>query len=177
MAAREWPRGLTPGSPLVHFRRVPGTRQYYDPRTYEVYTEHFVVRKYRPSRTPEERAEIRRESRRYSASVTRSRSVFHKMFFMKLEAEGKKPVTPEQRKAANKEFLDHFHKFLILRYRYSAVPLEDGAVRNAMRGPDSELANELVELGMRKQDEQEPVDSSPKDYVNQVMIPYFKGMM
>jgi hypothetical protein len=159
MAARKPPTKLTgryaPSEPQQFFRRVPGKRTYYNTRTGEVVTEHFVVRVYRPSRTAEEREQRLERSRRYGVAARRDRQTIWNAYQAKERHEG--------REASREDFnvwYQELNELRIerLRLRQSGTP-RAWAAFNHYTGPFAQVA---VELGIRDPNAAHPVTTSPK---------------
>ena len=175
--ARESPQGYRPGDPLVIFRRIPGTRAYYNAADYsetaptgQRFTEHFVIRRYNPSRSAEEREQIRREAARYRGSMARGRNRYRRSFRLASEARGHTPDSPEEVRRFNRLYT----RYIRLNHEARRVTkLTTRAQWDELHGPNSELARVLNELGMRRDNERIPVTTSPKAYFEGWARPFF----
>ena len=173
--ARGLPPGYEPGGPLSTFRRIPGTRRYYTAKTYaeetstgQKFTEHFVVRRYNPSRTQEERQQIRQEAARYRGRMLRGRYRYLEAFRLKEQAEG---IDPSGQLA---RFNALYGRYLAANHAARRVTrITTREEWNRLHGTDSELSRVLVELGMRLPDERVPVTGSPQSYWTGTMRPFF----
>lgn len=172
---RGYPRGYGPGDPLVVFRRIPGTRRYYNPRTYEEFSTYFV-QQYRRSRSAEDRARYVQAGRRYGRQQARGRSHLRRMFLLKWEHDhGHAPQTAAERSAVNGEFANLYSSLLRQRYEYNHTPVSTTEERSEMTRPGGLMATTLEELGMRKPEDDWPVGMSPEGYSEDVMVPFLRG--
>lgn len=159
--ARGFARGYRPSDPLVYFRRIPGTRVYYDPRNERRFSEHFVQRKYRPSRTASERQAIREDAKRVATRRARSHANILSHYRLKLDSEG----VPWDN-AARQRFSYLYTRLELLR-RESALLQAQANVqaRDRMLGPRREYARVLTELGRRPEGATYLVGTSPEGIV------------
>lgn len=172
---RGFPRGYRPEDPLVVFRRIPGTRRYYNPRTFEEHSTFFVQR-YRKSRSAEDRERYVQAGRRYGRQQARGRSHLRRMFLMKWEHDhGHKPQTASEKSSANAEFANLYSSLIRQRYEYNHTPISTADARLDMARPGGPLSVTLEELGMRKPEDTWPVGMSPEGYSEEVMVPFFRG--
>lgn len=155
--ARGLPAGYRPSDPLVLFRRIPGTRRYYDPSTYETHTEHFVIRKYRPTRTASEREAIRASGRQTIARRTETKRSIASTYVRKLNSEGRE--FNRNREIELQVLYDRLQQLKI--EDQQLLRANDTEARDALLAPDGEYAQILVRLGRRPADADYLVGMSP----------------
>jgi hypothetical protein len=170
MARGEVPRYIQPGSPLAFLRNVPGTRRYYSPAHPETGTiSTYRRRQYVGSLSESERELFRQESQRVRRQAATGRSGIRRMFDLRLRAEGRTSNTAE----ARREFADAYARLLAARYnlrQQTATPLPSDEKDAAY----DEMNLALVEVGMRKGDEDFHPTFSPPGYSESIMVPYFQ---
>jgi hypothetical protein len=143
--------------PLIHYRRIPGTRRYYNPKTYQTISDR-QVQNYRKSLTPNQREDIRVQSRRVGTASRRKRGDLLSTFQRKLDYEETSYTASERARFAN--LYARLQQISLQEREWIGLPeyadeLED------LRDPDGEYADILVELGRRDPDSEDPVGSSP----------------
>lgn len=162
------PRGYRPGDPLVLFRRIPGTRSYVDPNTGEIFSEHFVVRKYRPSRATPERETIRVASRQRVTGRARGITQGARNYFAKSRV--------DRERVTNEEYQTLLQRRDVLNRQAEAAKAERTMVGtdlyDQLTGPNSALAQVLVELGLRLPGDTHNVGESPDNYAQTVYEAY-----
>lgn len=179
--ARGLPPGYTLGSPLTVFRRIPGTRRYYNARTYaeqtttgQTFTEHFVIRKYNPSRTEAERRRIREEAIKYRGRLLKGRYTYQQAFMLKARADNLTPPSPH----LQEQFNEAYGRYLLANHNARRVTrIVTRQQWDELHSPDSELAQSLAALGMRHPsgpDARIPVTTSPQAYFSGEMRPFFE---
>lgn len=169
---------VSQGSPPIGFRRIPGTRRYYNPTTYEEYST-YAVRQYRARlygvQGDRAREAVRNEARRYRESLFRGRQDIRALYDLKWEAEhGRKP-SPTEHRAVNADFNTKYLRLMRLRYEYNKLSIAQQRQRDALSAAQGPIADALRDLGFRRPTDDWPVGMSPTGYTKTVMVPYFQG--
>jgi hypothetical protein len=160
VAGRKPSKGLTgryaPSEPQQYFRRVPGKkRTYYNVATGERVTEHFVVRVYRPSRTPEETEERLARSKRWSVSARRDQQTIWRAYQAKERFYGREPSRDDFN-----FWYEQLQDLRIERLRLGAIA--DRKQWDAFNDASSDFAQVAEELGLREPTAHYPIDTSPR---------------
>jgi hypothetical protein len=149
-----------PSGPPIHYRRIPGTRRYINPRDpTDVRTEHYVVRIYRPSLSVTQRSEVRTEARQVATRRRKNRSDVASTYQRKVEAEN-----GAYSRSDRDAFADDYARLQQLKFEESSmIGLPERADELAdLRAADGEYAQLLVDLGRRPPDADYPVGESPE---------------
>ncbi len=159
---------------------MPGKiRTYYNPRTGQEVSEHYVVRIYRPALSDIEREEARRRVRLYTSQQRRVVASLADSWEVRQESLGQ-PVTPRNLIRKNAEFNALLDRFRIVSYEARHAPLGT-PLRDSLYAADGEYAQLLVLLGRRLPDAGFPVGESAKhvgeggSYINDVVFPALRG--
>lgn len=148
--------------PPIHYRRIPGTRRYYNPITLETVSE-YRYRKYRATLTPEQLGEVSAETRRVATWRNSHRSDVAGIYQRKVESTG---GTYDAN--ARREFGELYARLQQLKIQESSlIGLPDKADElKRLRDKNGEYAQILEELGRRPVDADYDVGQSPEGTVS-----------
>lgn len=173
-------RDLSQAEP-VYYRRLPGSRNYYHPKTGEIVTEDYVVRHYRPALQEAQRARIRERGYK-QAKATRliTQDLYESWLYKEQALATLNGASPDE--LAELSALGTKHpKFIDAQIELIQSRLEINSTSSADRiagtAPDSRYANALVELGRRTPDMDEPVGMSPPGSVSEIVQPYYDDLL
>lgn len=147
-----------PPDPLIHYRRIPGTRRYLDPQNPTRTVSDRFVRNYRNSLSANQREAIRVESRqvairnrKYGGSVATTHQA-------KIQYEGGSYGSSDRARLA--ELYARLYQYKLQERSMIGIP-EYADELEALRDPSGDYANVLVELGRRPANATYPVGTSP----------------
>lgn len=145
---------MAPGDP-IHWRRIPGTRRYYNPRNpSEVVSEDFV-RKYRTGLTDAQRASVNAESQRVATFRARHRGDIASVYERKIQQETGNFTANDRA-----HFGDLYARLQQL--KIEAQQLTGLPEQQTLLAPNGEYAKILEELGRRPENAEWAVGASPE---------------
>jgi hypothetical protein len=161
----------------VAYRKVPGSRRYYNPKTGETVSEDYVVRIYRKQVSPQELRVMQYRSKVLAQSNRQVRDSLGRTYWAKLQAD--KVISTEQVYRSSQlnqyGFNNVYTRLRAVSYnaRYQTL---DSPERKAAYAADGEYAQLLVALGRRLPEETFMVGDSPKEvgggsYIDNVVLP------
>ena len=179
---RQLAADLATGSPIP-YRRVPGkNRVYFNPRTGDEVSEHYVVRIYKPALSEIERSEINRQVRINTRQQAIQLNSLADTWRAKQAALGT-PIDSRNVAKKNAEFRALYNRFKVVSYnaRQSSRIIEDRATRDRLYDGQGEYAQLLVALGRRRQEDTFMVGESAKavgeggSYINEIVLPALRA--
>ena len=183
--------GNSPSGPSpIRFRKIPGQRRYLAPTGQIVSTYH--VRTYRNKvyeTNPEYRDVVRRQARVTGREAITERAATLKEAHLRSSFDLRKAADSGRKRSVssvedNDEYLDLFDELVRLRREFNNTPISNARKRNRLAGPTGPIANVLVELGLRRPEDNFPVGMSPThtpdgatSYSDAVVAPYLRERM
>ncbi len=151
-----------PPNPPIHYRRIPGTRRYYNPLNPSDRLSERQVTNYRSSLTEDQRKEVRAEARRVATWRSNHEDNLASIYQRKLESQGETYDAGD--KARFSELYARLQQIHLEEQTMLGLP-EYGDDLRALRAAGGEYAEILEELGRRPADADYDVGQSPQGTV------------